>query len=537
MHELLHTFVRIHGRDIAAHLWSSTLLLLLLGVSAIALRSWSAKLRHTLWLLGLCKFLVYAPMISAVLLALHIDLVRIFPSTHPSARRETGAAFVVSGAGVPLKTGVWDQVRAEWPCAAAAVWMAGTLCALFVLIGRFGAVHLLRSKTLPASAELQRAIDDAAQQAKLRPVPVFMSYVADTLAVVGARNPVIVVSRDLSEQLSSDELQSLLLHELAHVRRRDNFTRGVGALSRALFWFHPLVLWSDRRLAVERERACDEMVVELQAKTSQYAALLSSVARIVSGHLQPAGVSCLHHSDLIERMKTLMTHHSPERPLLRHLVVAAAALLLFGASGWSTLLYAQQNQNPTPEASRVAPAAQHRTYTGEPIDLNVKDAQLNDVLNTFSLLTGLQISVDPAIQPKLVTMNVHDEPWDQVLEEVLEQQNLVYVLEGNSMRILNGKSPSRLYDLVFRVTPAGDQNVVIDLDVKDHQSGRILSSPHLTAQYDKHVVVTPENDGHKLAVQFWVDKVRGTLSYDLTVMNGNRFIYSEHDGMALKEIE
>jgi type IV pilus assembly protein PilQ len=75
-----------------------------------------------------------------------------------------------------------------------------------------------------------------------------------------------------------------------------------------------------------------------------------------------------------------------------------------------------------------------RVYTGEPISLSLKDADLKDVIRTFANLTGLNIAVDPGVNGS-VTVDFNDVPWDQALDIILRQNNLGYVLEGNVMRV------------------------------------------------------------------------------------------------------
>ena len=79
-------------------------------------------------------------------------------------------------------------------------------------------------------------------------------------------------------------------------------------------------------------------------------------------------------------------------------------------------------------------SAAERTYTGEPISLNLKDADIKDVLRTFAQLTGLNIAIDPGVTGS-VTVDFVDVPWDQALDIILRQNGLSYVLEGNVMRI------------------------------------------------------------------------------------------------------
>ena len=75
-----------------------------------------------------------------------------------------------------------------------------------------------------------------------------------------------------------------------------------------------------------------------------------------------------------------------------------------------------------------------RVFTGEPISLNLKNADLKDVLRTFAELTGLNMAIDPDVGGS-VTVDFVDVPWDQALDIILRQNGLTWALEGNVMRI------------------------------------------------------------------------------------------------------
>ena len=79
-------------------------------------------------------------------------------------------------------------------------------------------------------------------------------------------------------------------------------------------------------------------------------------------------------------------------------------------------------------------SAGDKVFTGEPLSLNLKDADIKDVLHTFQQLTGLNIAVDPQVTGA-VTVDFVDVPWDQALEIILRMNGLAYVLEGNVMRV------------------------------------------------------------------------------------------------------
>ncbi|MEO8378304.1 MAG: type IV pilus secretin PilQ [Acidobacteriota bacterium] len=75
-----------------------------------------------------------------------------------------------------------------------------------------------------------------------------------------------------------------------------------------------------------------------------------------------------------------------------------------------------------------------RVFNGEPLSLNLKDADIRDVLRTFADLTGLNMAIDPGVSGS-VTVDFVDVPWDQALDIILRQNSLTYTLEGNVMRI------------------------------------------------------------------------------------------------------
>ena len=91
------------------------------------------------------------------------------------------------------------------------------------------------------------------------------------------------------------------------------------------------------------------------------------------------------------------------------------------------------NANPNGYSTRNL-SGSGKVYTGEPLSLRLKDADIKDVLRTFAELTGLNIAVDPQVTGS-VTVDFVDVPWDQALDIILRQNGLTYVLEGNVMRV------------------------------------------------------------------------------------------------------
>ncbi|MFZ0802255.1 MAG: M56 family metallopeptidase [Terriglobales bacterium] len=97
-------------------------------------------------------------------------------------------------------------------------------------------------------------------------------------AAIGFFNPMIVLPRWVLQELSTAELNSILIHELAHLQRCDDWTNLAQKVLRALLFFHPAVWWVERQLSLEREMACDEVVLSRTANPRAYAECLVTVA-------------------------------------------------------------------------------------------------------------------------------------------------------------------------------------------------------------------------------------------------------------------
>jgi hypothetical protein len=127
----------------------------------------------------------------------------------------------------------------------------------------------------------------------------------------------------------------VLRHEMAHVQRWDCLTQGLGNLVSALYWFNPLVWHGQRQMRLERERACDDVVLGLDTRASDYAGHLLAVAGQFGGAPRVAALPMARRSNLEERVRALLDFQR-KRGRLHPMaacglgVVAAAAALIVG---------------------------------------------------------------------------------------------------------------------------------------------------------------------------------------------------------------
>ena len=141
----------------------------------------------------------------------------------------------------------------------------------------------------------------------------------------GVWRPVLIWPEGLSERLEDAHIEAILAHELMHAWRRDNLTSAVHMLVEAAFWFHPLVWWMERRMVEERERACDEAVVEMGSRPGVYAeSLLKAVRFCVESPL--VCVAGITGADLSRRVRSIMTLRLERLGWWRKAALAALAL-------------------------------------------------------------------------------------------------------------------------------------------------------------------------------------------------------------------
>jgi beta-lactamase regulating signal transducer with metallopeptidase domain len=481
---------------VTEHLFVSTVVLALAMIAARFLPL-TARTRYAVLLCGIVKFAIPTAVFRFVPAAAIPTQLRTFGG---------GATAVVAQ----------TTTRVEW---IPILWVAiGAL-----LIARW---MLLRTRTISAALRLPSAASlrelDAVRNARLTlgirtAVDVLRSPICEAPAVLRVIRPVIVLPAHGCDELTDDELRSLVLHECAHVARHDNLATILQAFATSLLWFHPLVWFASRALTVTREEACDEAVADAMRDTDAYVSALTKICHAIAAP-RTAGASCMANAKIRERMEHLMSYEAIKGKAWSHRAMLLAGALTIALSTIAAttpaamqteryvLAYTMDpigksltyditvtdretgkviaqprlttqpgmqgqiktgTQNGTDGTSRelqitispditgsgritldvfdgetlvqhseqtYAAGAAPRKYTGEPISMTLKDAELHDVLRTFGQLTGLAVDVAPGISGS-VTIDIVDVPWDRALDVVLQQNGLIAKIEGKTIHV------------------------------------------------------------------------------------------------------
>jgi len=314
-----------------------TLVLALCGAAASLLWRTSAALRHLLWTLGLAAALAvpgiwllapaaaWLPRLPSVT-AQTTTPDRPGPAAPPTAdvNPPSPPATTAAAPSVVLASG---RTPVGAPTAAAAppgrlglplvmiIWLSGTAAVLLpAVLSTFRLARRCRHDATAPDENLLGACRNAATALKLRRTP--RLYVIDGIGAplcFGFLRPTVALPTDAAGW-DDDRLRGVLLHELAHVARRDVVTQWLVTAARAVYWFHPLVWVAAQQTARLREEACDDRVLAAGQPAEPYARTLLDLA---AGRPGPAalaaGIAMARPSTLEHRLRGILDGARPRR--------------------------------------------------------------------------------------------------------------------------------------------------------------------------------------------------------------------------------
>jgi bla regulator protein blaR1 len=230
----------------------------IVGVAAwllTSMRSASATTKYWIWLVTALNFMAPAGAVIDRLWAPHMRW-----------------ATPLGAIGGPI----WNMTQGRTAMLIAGIWIAGALAMIMRLISR---ICRERHEAEVTVGLRKRAVDRFVADG----IPVSFCNGHAAPAVSGVLYPHILLPLGIDRLLDQRELNAVLLHELAHARRRDNLIRLIYEGALCALWFHPLIWLAARRMAVYRELSCDESVIQ----NAHGEALVSALAKLAVSEPAP----------------------------------------------------------------------------------------------------------------------------------------------------------------------------------------------------------------------------------------------------------
>jgi TonB family protein len=307
------------GWAVLHSLWEGAAIAALLAVVLVAVRS--PRVRYA----------AAGVAMIAVVAGFGVTLVRMMPDAtqiFPRFRAPAFFAVVPKAAMDGNMSPSWRSVLAAIAPWLAPLWLLG-VCLFFVQrAAACISISRLRRRGVCCPADRwEVAMAELAVRIRVsRPVRLLESCIAEVPMVLGHFRPVILMPIGLLAGLPAEQVEPILLHELAHVRRADYLVNALQRLSECLLFYHPAVWWISHVMRLERENCCDDIVVALSHRSHEYALALAALERNRHSGRQPAVAAT--GGTLVNRIRRLLYPKAPAgiwAPLLAVAVLTAAA--------------------------------------------------------------------------------------------------------------------------------------------------------------------------------------------------------------------
>jgi TonB family protein len=266
--EVLHLL----GWSLLHFLWEGALVALLLTVVLAMARQASAQTRYlvccvALVLMAFCPLATFAYLEQAADGTAHVGLIAASVGRVVSAQEPSAPTSLLERV-----TAVGDQA-VPWMLA---VWMIGVLVFVARAIAAGMTVRRLRIASIVAAPESLMAMASyvAERIGIMQAFQIFVSEMVTAPTVVGWLKPVILFPVASLMSLTPEQLEAMLAHELAHIRRRDYLVNALQVAVETLLFYHPAVWWVSRQIRREREHCCDDVAVAVTGSPLVYARAL-----------------------------------------------------------------------------------------------------------------------------------------------------------------------------------------------------------------------------------------------------------------------
>jgi beta-lactamase regulating signal transducer with metallopeptidase domain len=321
-------------------IWQGTLVACLLGLTLRAMRGRSPNARY-LVSCGALLLMALAPAATALVVYSRPTPVRAVLS----ALRSAESMPIVSTGGLRP-----DGV--EWVLP---IWCAGVLFSSLRLLWGYRRISVVRRAAEKPSESLAMIVSGLARRIGLtRLVDLRVTLAAESPGVVGWLRPVVLVPAATIAGLTPEQLEAVLAHELAHIRRYDYLVNAAQVLVETLLFYHPAVWWTSAQIRRERELCCDDLAVGCCGNALCYARALTRLER-----LRPDGVNLAVGSTsgpLGYRIRRLLGTAGQESGNSKLPVVLGLCAALVCAMFYLSEVRAQTKpQQPPPAEPRSAP--------------------------------------------------------------------------------------------------------------------------------------------------------------------------------------
>ena len=373
------------GLTVFHTLWSGCLLLVLLVVVLKIIPASLAKVRFTVSLLTLQLLLL-------LFIAIFFQQWNRVATTAEPAVSIPWMPTPTEEAVVPIKPVAtvpdspstqavnWLAMLHRWSPWWAALWLLGCMVHALQVAQGLRYTHRLRVQAQPLSGKWERQFNELKQRLGMTKSVAFLASCQATVPLTfGWLKPVVLLPASVLMQLSPGQVEMIVLHELAHIRRHDYLWSLCQSVAEVVLFYHPAYWYISRMLEREREFACDQMALDITRQPHLYARTLLQLA---STSAPAYGLPASGKRGLSARIQRIVTPTYRKRN-----IQVLPVLLLIGLLGVASVTFAlqlHQNSNDSLE-NQEKPVADSTDRDYGPSSEEVMSQMSNEALDTTSL--------------------------------------------------------------------------------------------------------------------------------------------------------
>lgn len=460
-HLLNENAVNALGWTLIHSLWQILLVGLLLKISLIFLKNKSAEIRF------------YVAVISffSIIIASGVTFTKIYNSNIASTEQNSSIPDVAVMQGQVQTEAIvmaGSDLRGNWFSNNLSFlstkvnsnlkfiiffWFAGILIFSLRFAGNYWYIRRFKKKyTTSAGNELKSLVSKLTVQLKIRQkVRVLESILVKIPMVIGHFKPVIIVPVGLISTLPVDQVEAILIHELAHILRRDYLINLIKTLFEVIFFYHPVIWWISTVINAERENCCDDLAIMAFGREEPLRNALFNLHSLESKTISLATAFTNKKYKLLNRIMRMKTNpqfkHGIRESIAGFTVVLGGLIIFFAASAFSPRLadmpkmYKTQDLGVFAKTSQEIPNNQENSATAD--QSNLQENQTDGLFSGAIPDTTLGSSNSTASGNGKVTMEFDD------------NYNLISVKKGGKQ--LEGKEKEKYEAMAAKLKKMNDQ--------------------------------------------------------------------------------
>jgi len=333
-------------------------------------------------------------------------------------------------------------------------WTLGVIALSVRLFG--GLIYAERLKhhgTRPVVEHWQETLARLSLQLRVtKPVQLLKSSLVQVPTAVGWLKPIILIPASAFVNLTPQQLEAILAHELAHIRRHDYLVNLLQTVAETLLFYHPAVWWVSRQIRLEREQACDDLAVSLCGDALLYARALTKVERLRQA-APPQPALAANGGELLLRIRRLVEARQQTRRASPGLIgiVFVAAFVITIACTHAALFHDRPHEPPTVEKA----STQFKSESANNMQTHMAVASQSSSDDMASLIARDDTDGEDAEVRRVAIAALGDHAGTVIVMNPRTGQ--VYSIVNQEWALRRGWNPASVFKLVTALAGTGEK--------------------------------------------------------------------------------